>query len=110
MAKFTYTDLVGLNLGKLKAAVDDWKSMVGGLDELRTLATDGLRAKANAAVWRGANATVTKKFVTATAKEVGDLHAEAKSIHAVLDDAYTELSRLQKLAKSLATGRRKGRP
>ncbi|MGI5351996.1 hypothetical protein ACQEU8_27970 [Streptomyces sp. CA-250714] len=110
MAKFSYTDLIELNLGKLKSAVDDWKTMVDDLAGLKTMATDGLQAKANAAAWKGANATVTKKFVTATAKEIGDLHAEAKSIHAVLDDAHTELSRLQKLAKALTSEARSGSP
>lgn len=35
------------------------------------------------------------------AKEFGDLHKEAHSIHAVLADAHTELSQIQKRAKAL---------
>ncbi|MFI8853847.1 hypothetical protein ACIGW3_27155 [Streptomyces sp. NPDC053499] len=110
MAAFTYTDLIELDLGKLKSAVDDWKDMVDALDDMRTMATDGLRAKSDAAVWKGANATVTKKFVTATANEVWDLHAEAMSIHAVLDDAHSELHRLQERAKELTREAKTGDP
>ncbi|UNZ19701.1 hypothetical protein [Streptomyces sp. 891-h] len=110
MAAFTYTDLIELDLGKLKSAVDDWKDMVDALDDMRTMATDGLRAKSDAAVWKGANATVTKKFVTATANEVWDLHAEAMSIHAVLDDAHSELHRLQERAKELTREAKAGDP
>ncbi|MFE9388083.1 hypothetical protein [Streptomyces sp. NPDC006784] len=110
MAVFTYTDLIELDLGKLKTAVDDWKTMVDDLDDLRTLAKDGLQAKSDAAVWKGADATVTKKFVTATTDEIWDLHVEAMSIHAVLDDANSELHRIQKKARELTREARTGDP
>jgi hypothetical protein len=48
------------------------------------------------------NATVTREFVTKTAKEIADLHQEARSIWSVLDDAHAELEGLQRRAKSLS--------
>lgn len=110
MAKFTYTDLMELDLGKLHSAVSDWKTVSKDLGTLVTTVKDGLVSKAQRAVWEGENATVTKEFIDATAKEFGDLHTEAKSIHATLDDAHSELAHIQKLAKSLTREAKAGDP
>ncbi|MFH9861716.1 hypothetical protein [Streptomyces sp. NPDC017202] len=92
----TYTDLIEVDLGRLGTAVSDWDSTVKGLKKLAESARTGMLAKSDAARWAGVNATVTRGFVAETAKEVADLHAEASSIHRVLDDAHTELVSLQK--------------
>lgn len=90
------TNLAEVDLGKLASSVADWKSVVDKLDELATRADTGLRAKADGARWAGVNADVTRGFVGKTAKEFKDAHAEASSIHKVLDDAHTELVEIQR--------------
>ncbi|GAB3949826.1 hypothetical protein [Streptomyces sparsus] len=110
MGAFTYSDLIALDLGRLGNAVTDWKTMAGNLATLQTDARDGLLKKSEAARWKGVNASVTRDFVRKTAKEFGDLHKEAQSIHAVLADAHTELSQIQKRAKTLTDEARKGDP
>ncbi|QKW29730.1 hypothetical protein HUT11_29135 [Streptomyces seoulensis] len=91
-----YTDLLDVDLGKLGTAVSDWKKTVDGLKKLADSARTGLAAKSDAARWAGVNATVTREFITKTAKEISDLHAEANSVRQVLDDGHTELLALQK--------------
>ncbi|MGW4274163.1 hypothetical protein ACWEGQ_17785 [Streptomyces seoulensis] len=91
-----YTDLLDVDLGRLGTAVSDWKKTVDGLKKLADSARTGLAAKSDAARWAGVNATVTREFITRTAKEISDLHAEANSVHQVLDDGHTELLALQK--------------
>ncbi|MFF3936370.1 hypothetical protein [Streptomyces phaeofaciens] len=92
----TYTDLVEVDLGKLGTAVSDWKKSVDALKTAADNAAKGMRAKSDAARWAGANASVTREFVTKTTKEIADLHAEADSIHKLLLDGHTELVALQK--------------
>ncbi|TKT02525.1 hypothetical protein [Streptomyces lasalocidi] len=92
----TYMDLVEVDLGKLGAAVSDWKNAVDDLKTAAEGARKGMKAKSDKARWSGVNATVSRDFVTRTTKEVEDLHAEADSIYRVLDDAHTELAALQK--------------
>lgn len=96
----TYTDLLEVDLGKLGTAVSDWKKTVDGLKTLSENARKGMQAKSDAARWAGQNATVTRGFVTKTAKEIADLRTEANSIYHVLDDAHTELDSLQKKIKT----------
>jgi hypothetical protein len=110
MGTFTYSDLVALDLGRLSEAVSDWKTVAGNLATLQTDARDGLLKKSEAARWQGVNATVSKDFVRKAAKEFGDLHLEAQSIHAVLADAHTELSQIQKRVTALTDEARKGDP
>ncbi|GAA2424934.1 hypothetical protein [Streptomyces macrosporus] len=110
MGAFTYSDLIALDLGKLNAAVDDWKTMVGELAKLKDDARDGLLKKSEQARWEGVDATVTREFVRKTAKEFDDLHLEAQSIHNVLADAHSELSHLRKRAKDLTDEARRGNP
>ncbi|MGW1296875.1 hypothetical protein [Streptomyces sp. NPDC002533] len=110
MGRFTYSDLIGMDLGKLATAVSDWKAMAGELSKLTTTVRDGLAKKAAGARWQGANATVTREFVGKTAKEFSDLHSEAESIANVLADAHVELVRYQKQAKTLTDAARKGDP
>ncbi|MFF7332966.1 hypothetical protein [Streptomyces sp. NPDC008150] len=100
---FSYTDLSEVDLGKLGTAVSDWKSTVDGLKKLAVDARDGMRAKSDSAHWAGVNATVTREFITKTAKEVSDLHTEANSIYQVLDDGHTQLAALQKQLRSTVT-------
>ncbi|MFE0739455.1 hypothetical protein ACFW2N_31700, partial [Streptomyces sp. NPDC058855] len=95
-----YMDLVEADLGKLGAAVSDWKTAVGKLKTAAQDARDGMKAKSDKARWAGVNATVTRDFVNKTTKEIADLHTEANSIYQVLDDAHTELASLQKQIKA----------
>ncbi|MFI6035251.1 hypothetical protein ACIBBD_13990 [Streptomyces sp. NPDC051315] len=92
----TYLDLVEVDLGKLGTAVSDWEKSVDALKAAAASARAGMRAKSDKARWAGVNATVTREFVTKTAKEIADLHTEAAGIHAVLVDGHTELVALQK--------------
>jgi hypothetical protein len=96
-----YTDLLDVDLGKLGAAVDDWKRAVDALKSLDEDARSGMKAKSDAARWAGVNADVTRGFVDRTAKEFTDLHTEANSIYQVLDDAHGELLALQRGLKTL---------
>ncbi|MEU0073190.1 hypothetical protein ABZ027_27105 [Streptomyces sp. NPDC006332] len=94
----TAQELTDLRLGTLNTAVSDWKTMA---DRLELLATGGngeasatdLEKKANAANWKGANATVSREFVTKTAAQFADAADEAKSVLAVLRDAHTALKK-----------------
>jgi hypothetical protein len=110
MAAFTYTDLLRIDLGKLDAAVADWKTAVSDLEKLGSDVDRGLVRKSDAAKWAGLNATVTKEFVRKTAKEFRDLHREAKSIWSVLDDASTELLGIQQRVRKLAADAAKEKP
>lgn len=92
----TFTDLVDVDLGKLRVAVSDWKRTVDGLKALAENARKGMKAKSDSARWAGVNATVTQEFITKTAKEISDLHAEANSIYQVLKDGCEQLASLQK--------------
>ncbi|MFF7977138.1 hypothetical protein [Streptomyces sp. NPDC007905] len=96
----TFTDLIEVDLGKLATAVSDWKKAVDGLKKSAESARTGMQAKSDSARWAGVNATVTREFVTKTAKEISDLHTEANSIYQVLDDGHTELLSLQKQMKT----------
>jgi hypothetical protein len=110
MGDFAYSDLMALDLTKLGTAAADWQTMAGELAKLATDVRDGLTRKAEAARWKGVNATVTKEFVGKTAKEFTDLHTEAESIAAILADAHAELTRYQQQAKTLTDSARKGDP
>ncbi|MER7790714.1 hypothetical protein [Streptomyces sp. NPDC097640] len=101
MGTLTYTDLVGVDLGKLSTAVTDWKSVVDGLKKLESDARSGLLKKSEEARWAGLNATVTHEFVKKTVKEFEDLHKEANSIWVILDDGHSELTRIQSKVKWL---------
>ncbi|MBT2506957.1 hypothetical protein J7I98_13865 [Streptomyces sp. ISL-98] len=97
--------MTDLRLGKLKAAVTDWEQMVG---KLRALATGGggginaadLKAKAEAADWSGANATVTKGFVAKTASEFNDVVTEARSVHKILQESHAAFKKHQEELKT----------
>ncbi|WP_055414038.1 hypothetical protein [Streptomyces bingchenggensis] len=101
MGTLTYTDLVEVDLGTLMIAVTDWKSVVDGLKKLMSDARSGLLKKSEGARWDGLNATVTREFVSKTAKEFEDLYNEASSIWAILDDAHSQLTAHQSKVKSL---------
>ncbi|MEU5640543.1 hypothetical protein [Streptomyces milbemycinicus] len=101
MGTLTYTDLVGVDLGKLNTAVTDWKSVVDGLKKLMSDARSGMLKKSDGARWDGLNATVTREFVGKTAKEFEDLYKEANSIWVILDDAHSQLTAIQSKVKSL---------
>ncbi|CAL9540864.1 hypothetical protein SUDANB120_04243 [Streptomyces sp. enrichment culture] len=106
----TWTDLITLDLAKLNEAATEWKTAAEELAKLHGTVRDGLVKKSEAARWAGVNASVTREFVRSAAKEVDDLRREAKSIQAVLADAYEELTQIQKQAKTLAEEARKGDP
>ncbi|MFJ8644864.1 hypothetical protein ACIRNI_01840 [Streptomyces sp. NPDC093546] len=92
----TYQELHDLNLSKLKTAVTQWEQMLKKLVALTDGGDGGVNAadlerKANAADWKGDNATVTKEFTTTTARQFDDMVIEARSIHNILRDAETNL-------------------
>ncbi|MET7605695.1 DUF6571 family protein [Streptomyces avermitilis] len=97
----TATQLTNLRLGTLKTAVTDWEHMVRRLRVLATGEGGGggginaaqLKSHAEAANWKGVNATVGKSFVTKTASEFGDVVTEAESVLAILRDAHTAFTK-----------------
>ncbi|MBK3529972.1 DUF6571 family protein [Streptomyces rubiginosohelvolus] len=94
----TFQELNDLRLGKLQSAVADWQAMI---DKLVKVADGGdseisaadLAAKAKAADWKGQNATVTKEFVTVTAREFDDVVTVARSVHTILSGAHGKLTK-----------------
>lgn len=101
----TAQELTDLRLGTLNTAVSDWKTMVSRLELLATggngeVSAADLETKANAANWKGVNATVSREFVTKTAAQFADAADEAKSVLAILRDAH---SALKKHKESLRT-------
>ncbi|MEU8705214.1 hypothetical protein [Streptomyces sp. NPDC048565] len=93
----TAQELTDLRLGTLDTAVSDWSTMH---TKLSTLATGGggtsakaLETQANAADWKGENATVSKQFVTKIAAEFQDVAGQAKSVHGILRDASADFKK-----------------
>ncbi|MFD8728252.1 hypothetical protein [Streptomyces sp. NPDC059611] len=93
----TFQELNDLRLSQLQAAVTDWQTMI---DKLVKVADGGggavsaadMDRKAKAADWKGQNATVTKDFVTVTAREFGDVVTVARSVHTILSGAHSKLT------------------
>lgn len=88
----TVEELTSLRLGTLDTAVSDWETMHGKLDTLATgdgggASAKALRSQANAADWKGVNASVSREFITKTAVEFQDVAAQAKSVLGILRDA-----------------------
>ncbi|MGA4839901.1 hypothetical protein [Streptomyces sp. G45] len=93
----TVQELLGLRLGKLASAVDDWEVMARRLSELATGGGGAesaavLKRRAESADWKGVNATVGKAFVVKTASEFDDAVTSAQSVLAVLRGALTALA------------------
>ncbi|WHM38530.1 hypothetical protein [Streptomyces sp. BPTC-684] len=103
----TYDDVVNAPLDKLKTAVDDWSDMVAKLKTLAEEARKGMKAHADAADWAGVNAGVTRAFIGKTAKEFEDAAAEAKGIHAVLNDGYAAFKRAKDELQKIVDGSEK---
>ncbi|MFI8370745.1 hypothetical protein [Streptomyces sp. NPDC085466] len=96
------------NFGSLSQAITARKGVVDKLKKLETDARDDLKAKADKANWAGANATVSRSFITKTAGEFSDAHTQAQSIHDILKDTHDELvSYQQQLEQALERGRKK---
>ncbi|MFD9844946.1 DUF6571 family protein [Streptomyces parvus] len=94
----TFQELNDLRLGKLQSAVADWQAMINKLVKVADggdgeISAADLAAKAKAADWKGQNATVTKDFVTVTAREFDDVVTVARSVHAVLSGAHGKLTK-----------------
>ncbi|MBT2454199.1 hypothetical protein [Streptomyces sp. ISL-86] len=79
------------DFSKLATAVSDWTAMATKLWELEHDARGDLGGKAAKANWAGVNATVTKEFISKTAKEFADAATEATSIGNILRDTHGEL-------------------
>ncbi|MEU6309857.1 hypothetical protein [Streptomyces sp. NPDC047014] len=101
-----YTELIEADLGKLATAVADWKRVAEETQRLGGEARDGMKATADKARWEGVNAGVTRDFVGKAVKEFEDLHKEATGIFSVLDDAHSELKRIQEQARSVTADAR----
>ncbi|MFE5088891.1 hypothetical protein ACFRCI_00475 [Streptomyces sp. NPDC056638] len=96
-----FEDIVDAPVGKLKTAADDWSKMVTDLDRLADDAQDGMKVKADKAEWEGANAGVTRGFITKTANEFKDAAAEAKGVKQILEDAYTAIKKAKDVLISI---------
>ncbi|MCC3771074.1 DUF6571 family protein [Streptomyces sp. UNOC14_S4] len=89
----SFEDVLHLRLDKLGTATDDWTALIGKLEHLASEARDSMKAKSDAARWRGENAGVTRPFVDKTAKEFQDAVTQATSIRNILRDAHTTLGK-----------------
>ncbi|MFF9430684.1 DUF6571 family protein [Streptomyces sp. NPDC014746] len=90
----TFEQLLNAKLGLMDTAATQWTEMISKLTRLRTDAS-AMTSKADRSTWRGENASVTKEFVTKTAKEFGDAVTEAESVRDLLQDAHTLLKSAQ---------------
>ncbi|MGW4699572.1 DUF6571 family protein [Streptomyces sp. NPDC004285] len=90
----TFDQLLNAKLGPMDTAATQWTEMIAKLTRLRTDAS-AMTSKADKSTWRGENASVTKEFVTKTAKEFGDAVTEATSVRDLLQDAHTLLKSAQ---------------
>lgn len=75
----TFEQLLNAKLGPLNTAATQWTEMIAKLTQLKTDAS-AMTSKADKSTWRGENASVTKAFVTKTAKEFSDAVTEAESV------------------------------
>ncbi|MER6101916.1 hypothetical protein ABT115_06115 [Streptomyces sp. NPDC001832] len=79
------------NFSLLNTAISDWGTVVKRLTSLEKRSRDDMKAKADRANWAGANATVSREFISKTAGEFSDALTQATSIHNILKDTYDEL-------------------
>lgn len=79
------------NFSSFGTAINDWSSVVKSLTTMEKNARDDFKAKADKADWAGANATVTREFVTKTAGEFTDALTQATTIRDVMRDTKDEL-------------------
>ena len=91
----TFEQLLNVRLGPLDTAVTQWTEMIGKLTNPLETDASAMKAKADKSAWKGENASVTKEFVTKTAKEFGDAVIEAESVRDLLQDAYTLIKSAQ---------------
>ncbi|MFF8743064.1 hypothetical protein [Streptomyces californicus] len=73
----TFEQLLTARLGPMETAVTQWTVMIGKLKTPLQADAEAMKAKADKSSWKGDNATVTKAFVTKTAKEFGDAVTES---------------------------------
>ncbi|MDH2388479.1 hypothetical protein QCN29_06710 [Streptomyces sp. HNM0663] len=90
----TFEQLLNAKLGPLNTAATQWTEMIAKLTQLKTDAS-AMTSKAGKSTWRGENASVTKEFVTKTAKEFSDAVTEAESVRDLIQDASTLLKSAQ---------------
>lgn len=79
------------NFSSLDTAVSDWDQLIDKLQSLKGRAETELDGKSKKANWAGVNATVTREFITKTAKEFGDAVTQARSIRNIVRDTRDEL-------------------
>ncbi|MFE3717818.1 DUF6571 family protein [Streptomyces cyaneofuscatus] len=91
----TFEQLLTVRLGPLETAVTQWTEMIGKLKSPLQSGAEAMKSKADKSAWKGENATVTKEFVTKTAKEFGDAVTEATSVRDLLKDACALLTSAQ---------------
>ncbi|MEU4492912.1 DUF6571 family protein [Streptomyces sp. NPDC023998] len=83
-----FEQLLNAKLGPLDTAVTQWTEMITKLTQLQSEAK-AMKTKSDGSTWKGENASVTKEFVTKTAKEFDDAVTEAESVRDLLKDAGT---------------------
>ncbi|MEW2061334.1 DUF6571 family protein [Streptomyces sp. NPDC007002] len=84
----TFEQLLTARLGPMETAVTQWTEMIGKLKTPLQDDAKAMKSKADKSTWKGENATVTKEFVTKTAKEFDDAVKEAESVRDLLKDAH----------------------
>ncbi|WP_031509052.1 hypothetical protein [Streptomyces megasporus] len=96
-----FSDVYHANLGRLKAAVDDWTATVTKLETLAEDARTTMLANSKKADWEGVNASVTKSFVEQTAKEFEDAAKAAQGIKKILREGYEAFEDAQDKLKKI---------
>ncbi len=84
----TFEQLLTARLTPLATAVTQWTEMIGKLKSPLQDDAKAMKSKADKSSWAGDNASVTKEFVTKTAKEFSDAVIEAESVRDLLKDAH----------------------
>ena len=103
----TYQELIDLRLGKLSSASTAWEQTVQKMQKVTNGGGDGasaheLQQKAQAADWKGQNATVTQAFVTKSAREFDDVLTSAGSVHSILSSAHTQFTKHKADAEAIS--------
>ena len=104
----TYQELMDLRLGKLDSASTAWEQTVQKMRKVTSGGGDGVSAhelqqKAQAADWKGQNATVTKEFVTKSAREFDDVLTSSRSVHNILSSAQAQFKKHKADAETIST-------
>ncbi|GAA2624525.1 DUF6571 family protein [Streptomyces axinellae] len=97
----TYQDAMTTDLSVLSSAADEWKEMGDKFGTLKTNYDTHVRGSLGNGNWIGLGYSAAAKSGAVTAHELSAAKIEAHKVAGLLDEAYTELHRLQEALKEL---------